>query len=96
MRALGATISTAPAASAPTVQEETIGDKAMNAVKSALPNADCSMTENDGVYSIDITDGGVHKETLRVSDKLRVKCDYFGEDKSVCFFGDMDRIKELI
>lgn len=95
-KVMGATITTAPAVPAATVQAETIGDKAMNAVKSALPNADCSMTENDGVYSIDITDGGVHKGTLRVSDKLRVKCDYFGDDKSVCFFGDIDKIKELM
>lgn len=95
-KVMGATINNAIAAPAAAVQPETIGDKAVTAVKSVLPSADCTMTEKDGVYSIDITDGGVNKGTFRVSDKLRVKCDYFGDDKSLCFFGDIDRIKDLI
>ena len=96
LKVMGATITSAPVSTTETVHTETIGDKAVNAIKTAIPSAECKVALNDGVYSIDITDGGIHKGTLRVSDKLRVKCDYFGADKSVCFFDDIDRIKELI
>ncbi len=93
-KVLGATIAAAPEAKA--ANAETLGDRAVAAVKSALPSAECEMSENDGVYSIKISNDDKFKGTLRVSDKLRVKCDYFGADKTVCFFGDINRIKELL
>ena len=93
-KVLGVTINAVPEAK--NAKAETLGDRAVAAVKSALPLADCILTEKDGVYSINISTAGEFKGTLRVSDKLRVKCDYFGADKTVCFFGDITKIKELL
>ncbi len=93
-KVFGISISTSSERAA--VKLETLGERAVSAVKSVLPKAECAVSENDGIYSISIKNDGVQKGVFRVSNKLCIKCDYFGMDKTTCFFGDIDRIKQFI
>ncbi len=93
-KVLGATINVIPETKE--TKSETLGEKAVAAVKSALPFADCILTETGGVYTVTINSNGEFIGTLRVSNKIRVKCDFFGADKTTSFFGDINKIKELL
>lgn len=73
-------------------KEKTLAEKAVEAIKAARPSAQCTCTEENGICTICIKDIGV----LRVSNFRRIKCDFFGTDKTVRFFGELDDIKKIL
>lgn len=90
-----------PARTAPSpVQQpaapKNLAEQAIELIRAAKPGAECTYTADNGVYSVTIKAGGALVGRLRISNRHCVKCDYFGADKSLCFFGDIDRIKDLI
>lgn len=95
-KVMGATINAVTAPVVAAEQTSTLADVAIDAIKSVLPSAECSYTEISGVYSVVISENGAQRGILRISDFRRLKCDYFGTDKSVRFFGDLEEIKNIL
>ena len=88
--------STAETTPAPVPQtaprEKNLAEKAIEIIHSKHPSAVCPYTIKDGIYTIRIKDVGV----LRVSNFRKIKCDFFGIDKTVYFFGGLEKINDMI
>lgn len=67
---------------------ENLADTAIKLIRSKYPNAECTYTENDGIFAIIIKDYG----RLRISNNKQIKCDYFGLDGSFAFSGKIESI----
>ena len=97
-KVMGATISApaVPAAEEPAEQPRTIADDAIDIIAAANPELQCTYTENNGIYSIRISNGDKPLGTLRISRRRVLKCDYFATDGTMRFFGDISKISDMI
>lgn len=87
----------APTVNAPTqAPQKNLAEQAIEIIKSAKPSANCTYSEKNGIYSIRIEQNGAPLGRLRISKQRITKCDYFGTDGKMCFFGDITRINKLV
>lgn len=67
-----------------------LSKKAISSINTALPDAVCDCTENDGVVSISIKDNDEEIGRLRISNHKRVKIDYTKPHNGVRFYTNVD------
>lgn len=84
------------APNAPQPHSKNIAVQAIDVIKSAKPDVECTFTENSGIYSIMITENNEFVGRLRMSNNKNLKCDYFDTKQNVFFFTDLEKIEELI
>lgn len=95
-KVMGATIDLNQSVYAPIQEQRTLADIAIDIIRSVKPETECEVTEQNGIYSIVIMDNNIQTGTLRISYFRRLKCDFFGTDKNVRFFGDLEEIKNIL
>lgn len=94
------TVSTAPTSprsatqiAAPrTASVKNLAQTAIDVIRSKYPAADCTYVEKSGIFTVTIKNQG----KLRISNHKRVKCDYFGKNGKVAFFGEINKIGNYI
>ncbi len=67
-----------------------LSKKSISSINTALPDAVCDCTENDGVVSISIKDNDEEIGRLRISNHKRVKIDYTKPHNGVRFYTNVD------
>lgn len=72
--------------------EQNLAEKAIELIHTKLPTAECTYTENNGIFTILIKNRG----RLRISNRGRQKCDYTNEKGKISFFENIDKVCQLI
>ncbi len=75
-----------------TAPAKNLAQTAIDVIRSKYSAADCTYVEKSGIFTVTIKNQG----RLRISNHKRVKCDYFGKNGKVAFFGDISRIGNYI
>lgn len=71
---------------------ENLAQTAIKQILEKYPTAECTYTEENGIFSIVIKDRG----TLRISNNGRIKCDYLGSNGVIAFSDNIEKICSYI
>ncbi|MCM1168297.1 MAG: DUF4041 domain-containing protein, partial [Ruminococcus sp.] len=85
---------TPPRASTPTrtTPPKNLAQTAIDAIRAKYPAAECTYVEKNGIFTVIIKNQG----RLRISNWNRIKCDYFGKNGKVAFFGNINSVRDYV
>lgn len=74
-----------------TLSQKNLAQRAIEIIGAKSRNK-CTYTEKDGIFSVTIENCG----RMRISNRGRIKCDFFGKNGKVAFFDDINKICNYI